>query len=44
MLGLIDIRAEEVASQAAKLLIAMLENQPVEQSQILIPPKIITGT
>ena len=41
---LIDIRAEEVASQAAKLLIAMLENQPVEQSQILIPPKIITGT
>jgi DNA-binding LacI/PurR family transcriptional regulator len=41
---LIDIRAEEVASQAAKLLIAMLENQPVEQSQILIPPNIITGT
>ena len=41
---LIDIRAKEVAFQAAKLLIAMLENQPVEQSQILIPPKIITGT
>ena len=41
---LIDIRAEEVASQAAKLLIAKLENQPVMQSQILIPPKIITGT
>ena len=41
---LIDIRAEEVASKAAELLIAKLENQPVEQSQILIPPKIITGT
>jgi len=41
---LIDIRAEEVASRAAKLLIAMLENQPVEQTQILIPPKIIPGT
>jgi len=42
--NLLDIRAEEVSSQAAKLLIANLEDQPVEQSQILIPPKIIMGT
>lgn len=37
----IDIRAEEVAAKAAELMIAMLENQPIEQPQILIPPKLI---
>lgn len=41
---LIDIRPEEVASQAAQLLIAQLEgHQPGQQTQILIPPRIITG-
>jgi DNA-binding LacI/PurR family transcriptional regulator len=39
--SLIDIRAEEMATQAARLMIDLLENKPISQSQILIPPKLI---
>jgi hypothetical protein len=40
---IIDIQAEKVAANAAQLLIALLEDRPVDNSHILIPPKLIIG-
>jgi DNA-binding LacI/PurR family transcriptional regulator len=38
---IIDIRAEDVAAQAAKLMIDLLEGHPILEPQILIPPNLI---
>jgi DNA-binding LacI/PurR family transcriptional regulator len=40
--SIIDIRAEEMATQAARLMIDLLEDNPITESQILIPPKLIS--
>ena len=40
---IIDIQAEKVAAEAAQLLIALLEDRPVNTPHILIPPRLITG-
>ncbi len=39
----IDIRPDEMAAQAAHLMIDILENNTIAQPQILIPPKLILG-
>lgn len=41
--SIIDIRGDELASQAAQMMIDMLENKPIAQPQVLIPPKLIRG-
>jgi DNA-binding LacI/PurR family transcriptional regulator len=38
---IIDIRAEEMAAQAAQFMIDLLEDRPIENSQMLFPPKLI---
>ena len=40
---IIDIQAEKVAAKAAQLLIDLLEDRPIDNSHILIPPKLIIG-
>ena len=41
--SIIDIRGYELASQAAQMMIDLLENKPIPQPQVLIPPKLIRG-
>jgi DNA-binding LacI/PurR family transcriptional regulator len=41
--SIIDIRGGELASQAAQMMIDLLENKPIAQPQVLIPPKLIRG-
>jgi DNA-binding LacI/PurR family transcriptional regulator len=41
--SIIDIRADELTSYAAQMLIDILEGKPVAQPQLLIPPKLILG-
>lgn len=41
--SIIDIRGEELASQAAQMMIDLLENKPIAQPQVLILPKLISG-
>lgn len=41
--GIIDIRAGEMAAQAAQLMIDLLESKPISQHQVLIPPKLKLG-
>jgi len=41
--AVIDIRADEMAAQAAQFLIDLLEDQPIEQPQLLFPPKLVLG-
>ena len=41
--AIIDIRAGEMAAQAAKLMIDLLEERPIVQHEVLIPPKLILG-
>ena len=38
---IIDIQAEKMATEAIHLLIALLEDRPILEPQILIPPKLI---
>jgi DNA-binding LacI/PurR family transcriptional regulator len=42
-LTVIDTRPEAVGGQAAQMLINLLENQPLEHEQILMPPLLISG-
>jgi len=42
-LTVIDTRAEAVGEQAAQMLISLLEGQPLECEQILMPPLLISG-
>jgi DNA-binding LacI/PurR family transcriptional regulator len=39
--AIIDIRADEMAAQAAEYIIAILENRPIDNPQMLFPPKFI---
>ena len=39
----IDIRAEEMAAEAARMLIALLEDQPLAQHQMLVAPRFSVG-
>ncbi|MGC8825999.1 MAG: LacI family DNA-binding transcriptional regulator [Anaerolineae bacterium] len=39
----VDIRAEELSAQAARMLIALLNNEPLEVTQVLIQPHFILG-
>ncbi|NHZ72824.1 MAG: substrate-binding domain-containing protein, partial [Aquificales bacterium] len=39
--AVIDIRAAELAAQAAQMIINLLENKAITEPQILIPPKLI---
>lgn len=39
----VDIRAEESSAQAARMLIALLNNEPLEATQVLIQPYFIAG-
>jgi DNA-binding LacI/PurR family transcriptional regulator len=39
--SIIDLRVDELTSQAARLMIDLLENKAIEQQQILIPPMLI---
>jgi DNA-binding LacI/PurR family transcriptional regulator len=39
---IIDIRAEEAASRAAELMIAMLEGRSMDETQVLITPQLIS--
>ena len=39
--AVIDIRAEEMAAQAAEFMIAILEDRPIENPQMLFAPKLI---
>jgi DNA-binding LacI/PurR family transcriptional regulator len=41
--AILDIRADEMAAQAAEFMINLLEGQPIEQPQMLFPPKLILG-
>ena len=41
--SIIDIRGDELASQAAQMMIDMLENKPMSETQVLIPPKLVAG-
>jgi DNA-binding LacI/PurR family transcriptional regulator len=41
--SIIDIGAYELASQAAQMMIDLLENKPIAQPQVLILPKLISG-
>ncbi len=41
--AIIDIRADEMAAQAAEFMIALLEGQIIEQPQLLFPPKLLHG-
>lgn len=41
--SIVDIRGDELASQAAQMMIDLLENKPIAQPQVLIPPKLIRG-
>jgi DNA-binding LacI/PurR family transcriptional regulator len=40
---ILDIRAEEMAAQAAQFMINILEGNPIEQPQMLFPPKLVLG-
>jgi DNA-binding LacI/PurR family transcriptional regulator len=42
-LTVVDTRPEAVGAQAAQMLIALLENQPLDRKQILMPPLLISG-
>jgi DNA-binding LacI/PurR family transcriptional regulator len=42
-LTVIDTRPEAVGGQAAQMLISLLESQPLEHEQILMPPLLISG-
>ncbi len=42
-LTVIDTRPEAVGGQAAQMLISLLEGQPLEHEQILMPPLLISG-
>ncbi len=39
----VDIRAEEMATQAARMLIQLLEDEPLAERQILITPRFLIG-
>lgn len=39
----VDIRAEEMAAQAARMLLALLEDDPLAETQILLDPKFVVG-
>ncbi len=41
--AIIDIRAGEMAAQAAQFMIDILENRPITQPQMLFPPKLRLG-
>jgi DNA-binding LacI/PurR family transcriptional regulator len=41
--AIIDIRADEMAAQAAQLMIDLLEGKDIAQQQILFPPKLVLG-
>lgn len=41
--AIIDIRAGEMAAQAAQLMIDLLEEKPIFQREVLIPPNLILG-
>ena len=41
--AIIDIRAGEMAAQAAQFMIDILENRPISQPQLLFPPKLRLG-
>lgn len=41
--AIIDIRAGEMAAQAAQFMIDILETRPIAQPQMLFPPKLILG-
>jgi DNA-binding LacI/PurR family transcriptional regulator len=41
--AVIDIRADEMAAQAAEFMIDLLEGQPIDQPQILFPPRLLLG-
>jgi DNA-binding LacI/PurR family transcriptional regulator len=41
--SIINIRGDEVASLAAQMMIDVLENKPINKTQILIPPKFIVA-
>jgi len=38
---ILDIRAEEMAAHAAQFMINILEGKPIEQPQMLFPPKLV---
>jgi LacI family transcriptional regulator len=38
---IIDVRADELTAEAARLLIDQLEGKDINQTQVLIPPKLI---
>lgn len=42
-LTVIDTRPEDVGGQAADMLIHLLEGQPLEREQVLMPPLLISG-
>lgn len=41
--AILDIRADEMAAQAAQFMIDLLEGRPIAQPQLLFPPKLIFG-
>ena len=41
--AIIDIRAEEMAAQAAQFMIDLLEERTIDKPQLLIPPKLVVG-
>lgn len=41
--AIIDIRAGEMAAQAAQMMIDLLEEKPLSRREVLIPPKLIPG-
>ncbi len=41
--AILDIRADEMAAQAAQFMIDLLEGQPISNPQLLFPPKLILG-
>jgi DNA-binding LacI/PurR family transcriptional regulator len=42
-LTVVDTRPEAVGGQAAQMLISLLEHEPLEREQILMPPLLISG-
>jgi DNA-binding LacI/PurR family transcriptional regulator len=42
-LTVVDIRAEEMASQAAQMLLSLLQGEPLAETQVLLAPKFIMG-